>query len=147
MDKGFLAIVAFITRMRKIMRFNVFIVYCNIDFLGRKSEQLWLFNFGQDTIKMSTNMLTNLIKMLTVVGLTILVFGYSYSQLALHIYGGTLLSTGVGGLVLLLKIVIKCFLCFMFFLSEVHVAIFSYIVYIWLNSLHVADYHEPIVFV
>ena len=47
---------------------------------------------------MSTNMLTNLIKMLTVVGLTILVFGYSYSQLALHIYGGTLLSTGVGGL-------------------------------------------------
>ena len=96
---------------------------------------------------MSTNMLTNLIKMLTVVGLTILVFGYSYSQLALHIYGGTLLSTGVGGLVLLLKIVIRCFLCFIIFLSEVHVAIFSYIVYIWLNSLHVADHQKPIVFV
>lgn len=59
---------------------------------------------------MTTNVLSNLIKMLTIVGLTILVFGYSYSQLALHIYGGSLLSTGVGGLTKILNSVsARCF--------------------------------------
>jgi len=45
-----------------------------------------------------TEALSHMTKLLTLIGLTILVFGYSYSPLLLHIYGGQLLSTGIGNL-------------------------------------------------
>lgn len=45
---------------------------------------------------LATQVLIYLLKLVSLVGLTILVFGFSYSQLALHLYGGSVLSSGVG---------------------------------------------------
>ena len=40
--------------------------------------------------------LESLLKLVLVIGLIITVFGYAYSELALDIYGGSLLSSGTG---------------------------------------------------
>ncbi|XP_069499650.1 man(5)GlcNAc(2)-PP-dolichol translocation protein RFT1 isoform X2 [Ambystoma mexicanum] len=50
----------------------------------------------QEDVAMSAAVLESLLKLVLVIGLTITVFGYAYSQLALDIYGGTMLSTGSG---------------------------------------------------
>lgn len=45
---------------------------------------------------MAANVLELLLKLVLLIGLTITVFGYAYSQLALDIYGGSMLSSGTG---------------------------------------------------
>lgn len=45
---------------------------------------------------MAAEVLECLLKLVLVIGLVITVFGYSFSHLALDIYGGTLLSSGAG---------------------------------------------------
>lgn len=45
---------------------------------------------------MAAEVLECLLKLVMVIGLIITVFGYSYSNLALDIYGGSLLSSGTG---------------------------------------------------
>lgn len=45
---------------------------------------------------MAAEVLECLLKLVLVIGLVITVFGYSFSYLALDIYGGTLLSSGPG---------------------------------------------------
>lgn len=53
-------------------------------------------NQRQEDIAMSAAVLESLLKLVLLIGLTITVFGYAYSQLALDIYGGSMLSTGSG---------------------------------------------------
>uniref|UniRef100_A0A3B3Q9F1 Protein RFT1 homolog n=1 Tax=Paramormyrops kingsleyae TaxID=1676925 RepID=A0A3B3Q9F1_9TELE len=72
-----------------------------------------------DDVAMAAEVLECLLKLVMVIGLIITVFGYSYSNLALDIYGGSLLSSGTGpsllrcycGYVLLLAVngVTECF--------------------------------------
>ncbi|XP_074861523.1 man(5)GlcNAc(2)-PP-dolichol translocation protein RFT1 isoform X3 [Carettochelys insculpta] len=50
----------------------------------------------QDDIEMAAAVLESLLKLMLLVGLSIMVFGYAYSQLALDIYGGSMLSLGSG---------------------------------------------------
>uniref|UniRef100_A0A8C9SYL4 Protein RFT1 homolog n=1 Tax=Scleropages formosus TaxID=113540 RepID=A0A8C9SYL4_SCLFO len=50
----------------------------------------------QDNVAMAAEVLECLLKLVLVIGLIITVFGYSYSDLALDIYGGSLLSSGTG---------------------------------------------------
>uniref|UniRef100_A0A8C0GBC7 Protein RFT1 homolog n=1 Tax=Chelonoidis abingdonii TaxID=106734 RepID=A0A8C0GBC7_CHEAB len=50
----------------------------------------------QDDIAMAAAVLESLLKLVLLVGLSITVFGYAYSQLALDIYGGSMLSSGSG---------------------------------------------------
>jgi len=45
---------------------------------------------------MAANVLELLLKLVLLIGLTIAVFGYAFSQLALDIYGGSMLSSGTG---------------------------------------------------
>lgn len=45
---------------------------------------------------MAAEVLECLLKLVLVIGLIIMVFGYAYSNLALDIYGGSLLSSGAG---------------------------------------------------
>lgn len=47
-------------------------------------------------VAMAANVLELLLKLVLLIGLTITVFGYAYSQLALDIYGGSMLSAGTG---------------------------------------------------
>ena len=53
-----------------------------------------------DSIPLVANTLSMLIKLVILVALVILCFGYSYSHLALDVYGGRMLSEG-GGVTLL----------------------------------------------
>ncbi|XP_067908344.1 man(5)GlcNAc(2)-PP-dolichol translocation protein RFT1 [Heterodontus francisci] len=50
----------------------------------------------QEDVSMAATVLEMLLKLVLLIGLTITVFGYSYSQLALDIYGGSMLSSGLG---------------------------------------------------
>ncbi|XP_019402975.1 PREDICTED: protein RFT1 homolog isoform X1 [Crocodylus porosus] len=50
----------------------------------------------QDDIGMAATVLESLLKLVLLIGLTITVFGYAYSHLALEIYGGPMLSSGTG---------------------------------------------------
>lgn len=52
--------------------------------------------FLQEEVAMAAEVLECLLKLVLVIGLVITVFGYSFSYLALDIYGGTLLSSGAG---------------------------------------------------
>lgn len=63
----------------------------------------WLLGFVilsllslQDDVAMAANVLELLLKLVLLIGLTIAVFGYAFSQLALDIYGGSMLSSGTG---------------------------------------------------
>lgn len=56
----------------------------------------FFFFFFQDDIAMAANVLELLLKLVLLIGLTITVFGYAFSQLALDIYGGSMLSSGTG---------------------------------------------------
>ncbi|XP_078310387.1 man(5)GlcNAc(2)-PP-dolichol translocation protein RFT1-like isoform X3 [Crassostrea virginica] len=53
-----------------------------------------------DTIDLVTSVLQHLLKTVTLIGCIILVFGQSYAFLALDLYGGSLLSSGAGPLLL-----------------------------------------------
>lgn len=54
------------------------------------------FVFFQEEVAMAAEVLECLLKLVLVIGLVITVFGYSFSYLALDVYGGTLLSSGAG---------------------------------------------------
>ncbi|KAM8758340.1 man(5)GlcNAc(2)-PP-dolichol translocation protein RFT1 isoform 1-T1 [Rhynchonycteris naso] len=54
----------------------------------------------QEDIAVATMVLESLLKLALLVGLTITVFGFAYSQLALDLYGGTILSSGSGPVLL-----------------------------------------------
>ena len=45
---------------------------------------------------MAADLLELLLKLVLLIGLTTAVFGYAFSQLALDIYGGSMLSSGTG---------------------------------------------------
>ena len=51
-------------------------------------------------MQLATGYFHTLLKIVLVLGLTILVFGYAYSFLLLDIYGGSVLSSGRGPLLL-----------------------------------------------
>ncbi|XP_077984686.1 man(5)GlcNAc(2)-PP-dolichol translocation protein RFT1-like isoform X3 [Glandiceps talaboti] len=55
---------------------------------------------SKESVTLATQVLENLLKFVFLIGLTILVFGYPYSYLLLDLYGGTLLSSGTGPLLL-----------------------------------------------
>ncbi|KAM9096471.1 protein RFT1 homolog [Sarcophilus harrisii] len=65
----------------------------------------------QEDIAMAATVLESLLKLVLLVGLTITVFGYSYSQLALDIYGGSMLSTGSG------PILLRCYCLYVLLLA------------------------------
>ncbi|KAG8178456.1 hypothetical protein JTE90_026555 [Oedothorax gibbosus] len=50
----------------------------------------------QENVSLCLTILGNILKLMILLGLTILAFGYSYSQLLLHLYGGSKLSVGLG---------------------------------------------------
>ncbi|XP_062321271.1 protein RFT1 homolog [Osmerus eperlanus] len=50
----------------------------------------------QEDVAIVAEVLESLLKLVLVIGLIITVFGYAYSELALDIYGGSLLSSGTG---------------------------------------------------
>lgn len=53
--------------------------------------------FGlQEEVSIAAEVLECLLKLVLVIGLIISVFGNAYSHLALDIYGGSLLSSGMG---------------------------------------------------
>lgn len=52
----------------------------------------------QEEVAIAAEVLECLLKLVLVIGLIITVFGYTYSHLALDIYGGSLLSSGAGEL-------------------------------------------------
>ncbi|XP_020030841.2 man(5)GlcNAc(2)-PP-dolichol translocation protein RFT1 [Castor canadensis] len=54
----------------------------------------------QEDVTMAAVVLESLLKLALLAGLTITVFGFAYSQLALDIYGGTMLSSGSGPVLL-----------------------------------------------
>lgn len=54
----------------------------------------------QEDVAVAASVLESLLKLALLVGLTITVFGFAYSQLALDIYGGSLLSSGSGPMLL-----------------------------------------------
>lgn len=55
---------------------------------------------NKDSIELATGVLSCLLKLVILVGSIILVFGYAYSYLALDLYGGTILSSGSGPMLL-----------------------------------------------
>lgn len=57
---------------------------------------MFCFVFLQEEVAMAAEVLECLLKLVLVISLVITVFGYSFSYLALDIYGGTLLSSGAG---------------------------------------------------
>ncbi|KAM7095529.1 man(5)GlcNAc(2)-PP-dolichol translocation protein RFT1 isoform 5-T5 [Ciconia maguari] len=65
----------------------------------------------QDDVAMAANVLELLLKLVLLIGLTITVFGYAYSQLALDIYGGSMLSTGTG------PDLLRCYSLYVLFLA------------------------------
>uniref|UniRef100_A0A8C3CS72 Protein RFT1 homolog n=1 Tax=Cairina moschata TaxID=8855 RepID=A0A8C3CS72_CAIMO len=65
----------------------------------------------QDDIAMAANVLEQLLKLVLLIGLTITVFGYAFSQLALDIYGGSMLSSGTGPNLL------RCYSLYVLFLA------------------------------
>lgn len=55
---------------------------------------------NKESIELATGVLSCLLKLVILVGTIILVFGYAYSYLALDLYGGTILSSGSGPMLL-----------------------------------------------
>uniref|UniRef100_A0A8B9RJC6 Protein RFT1 homolog n=1 Tax=Astyanax mexicanus TaxID=7994 RepID=A0A8B9RJC6_ASTMX len=69
------------------------LTHAAMQLLGGKNEHL----FGlQEEISIAADVLECLLKLVLLVGLIITAFGYSYSHLALDMYGGELLSSGTG---------------------------------------------------
>ena len=54
------------------------------------------FPLVQDDVAVAAAVLESLLKLALLTGLTMTVFGFAYSQLALDIYGGAMLSSGSG---------------------------------------------------
>ncbi|KAJ3602724.1 hypothetical protein NHX12_030473 [Muraenolepis orangiensis] len=65
----------------------------------------------QEDISIAAEVLECLLKLVVVIGLVITVFGYAYSHLALDIYGGSLLSSGAG------PVLLRCYSCYVLMLA------------------------------
>ncbi|XP_072329253.1 man(5)GlcNAc(2)-PP-dolichol translocation protein RFT1 isoform X3 [Scyliorhinus torazame] len=65
----------------------------------------------QEDVSVAATVLEMLVKLVLLIGLTIAVFGYSYSQLALDIYGGSMLSSGSG------PILLRCYCVYVLLLA------------------------------
>ncbi|XP_019849738.1 PREDICTED: protein RFT1 homolog isoform X1 [Amphimedon queenslandica] len=65
----------------------------------------------KDSITSSANVLSLLIKTVTLIALMIIAFGVNYSDLALDIYGGSILSQGIG------PVLLKCYCVYVLFLA------------------------------
>ncbi|XP_032297503.1 protein RFT1 homolog isoform X3 [Coturnix japonica] len=65
----------------------------------------------QDDVAMASNVLELLLKLVLLIGLTIAVFGCAFSQLALDIYGGSMLSSGTG------PDLLRCYSLYVLFLA------------------------------
>ncbi|KAM8867707.1 man(5)GlcNAc(2)-PP-dolichol translocation protein RFT1 [Synchiropus picturatus] len=65
----------------------------------------------KEDVGMAAQVLESLLKLVLVIGLIITVFGYSYSHLALDVYGGSMLSTGAGPTLL------RCYSCYVLLLA------------------------------
>ncbi|KAG2470416.1 SMBT1 protein, partial [Polypterus senegalus] len=59
-------------------------------------ESFYIFFAKVLELAMASSVLESLLKLVLLIGLTIMVFGYAYSHLLLDIYGGSLLSSGSG---------------------------------------------------
>ncbi|CAL8339042.1 unnamed protein product [Merluccius merluccius] len=65
----------------------------------------------QEDVSIAAEVLECLLKLVVVIGLVITVFGYAYSHLALDIYGGSLLSSGAG------PVLLRCYSCYVLMLA------------------------------
>uniref|UniRef100_A0A8C7YLQ2 Protein RFT1 homolog n=1 Tax=Oryzias sinensis TaxID=183150 RepID=A0A8C7YLQ2_9TELE len=65
----------------------------------------------QEAASIAAEVLECLLKLVVVIGLIITVFGYGYSHLALDIYGGSLLSSGSG------PVLLRCYSCYVLLLA------------------------------
>ncbi|XP_032297504.1 protein RFT1 homolog isoform X5 [Coturnix japonica] len=65
----------------------------------------------KDDVAMASNVLELLLKLVLLIGLTIAVFGCAFSQLALDIYGGSMLSSGTG------PDLLRCYSLYVLFLA------------------------------
>ncbi|XP_038667928.1 protein RFT1 homolog [Scyliorhinus canicula] len=65
----------------------------------------------REDVSMAATVLEMLVKLVLLIGLTITVFGYSYSHLALDIYGGSMLSSGSG------PILLRCYCVYVLLLA------------------------------
>ncbi|KAM4650636.1 man(5)GlcNAc(2)-PP-dolichol translocation protein RFT1 [Discoglossus pictus] len=65
----------------------------------------------KDEISTASEVLESLLKLVTVIGLIIVAFGYAYSQLALDIYGGPMLSGGSG------PVLLRCYCLYVLLLA------------------------------
>ncbi|XP_008318189.1 protein RFT1 homolog [Cynoglossus semilaevis] len=65
----------------------------------------------QEEVSVAADVLESLLKLVTLIGLIITVFGYTYADLALDIYGGSLLSSGAGPTLL------RCYSCYVLLMA------------------------------
>ncbi|KAK6473837.1 protein RFT1-like protein [Huso huso] len=70
---------------------SFYIFFAKVLERGKQAKQQ-----NMDDVTMAAAVLECLLKLVLLIGLTITVFGYAYSHLALDIYGGSLLSSGSG---------------------------------------------------
>ncbi|KAK1161340.1 hypothetical protein AOXY_G18827 [Acipenser oxyrinchus oxyrinchus] len=70
---------------------SFYIFFAKVLERGKQAKQQ-----NTDDVTMAAAVLECLLKLVLLIGLTITVFGYAYSHLALDIYGGSLLSSGSG---------------------------------------------------
>ncbi|CAL8335567.1 unnamed protein product [Lota lota] len=65
----------------------------------------------QEDVSMAAEVLECLLRLVVVMGLVVMVFGYAYSHLALDVYGGSLLSSGAG------PVLLRCYSCYVLMLA------------------------------
>ncbi|KAE8611679.1 hypothetical protein XENTR_v10012557 [Xenopus tropicalis] len=65
----------------------------------------------KEEISMASEVLESLLKLVTLIGLVIIAFGYAYSHLALDIYGGSMLSGGSG------PVLLRCYCLYVLLLA------------------------------
>ncbi|CAI9590368.1 unnamed protein product [Staurois parvus] len=68
-------------------------------------------NQRKEEISAASAVLESLLKLVTLIGLVIIAFGYAYSQLALDIYGGSMLSGGSG------PVLLRCYCLYVLLLA------------------------------
>ncbi|GAB6028087.1 Oligosaccharide translocation protein rft1 [Chamberlinius hualienensis] len=69
-------------------------------FAGLVNRDQHLNKQNKDEMQLVSNVLWNLLRFMILFGLIAISFGYAYSKLLLHIYGGQLLSSGTGPVLL-----------------------------------------------
>ncbi|XP_066520508.1 man(5)GlcNAc(2)-PP-dolichol translocation protein RFT1 isoform X2 [Hoplias malabaricus] len=80
-------------------------------FLFLPIEESFYVFFAKEEVSIAADVLECLLKLVLLIGLIITAFGYSYSHLALSLYGGELLSSGTGPALL------RCYSFYVLFLA------------------------------